>query len=138
MENIFETKVYYSDTDAYGVVWHGHYLRWMEKGRVDFCEQVGFNLVDLKEENIALPVASIDIKYKNSAKLNDNIVVKSVITDVTPLYVVFNQKIYDKNSERIFVDANVKIVTVDNNGKLYRRIPQKLYNAFKDLKNETK
>ena len=38
MKNIFETIIYYADTDAYGVVWHGAYLRWMEKGRCDFSE----------------------------------------------------------------------------------------------------
>ena len=41
MKHIFETKVYYADTDAYGVVWHGTYLRWMEKGRVDLCDMLG-------------------------------------------------------------------------------------------------
>ena len=25
-----EVRVYYADTDAYQVVWHGAYLRWME------------------------------------------------------------------------------------------------------------
>ena len=34
MKNILEEKVYYADTDAYGVVWHGTYLRWMEKGKL--------------------------------------------------------------------------------------------------------
>ena len=47
MKNIFEQKIYYADTDAYGVVWHGAYLRWLEKGRCDFSEELGFNLAEL-------------------------------------------------------------------------------------------
>lgn len=41
-------KVYYADTDAYGVVWHGAYLRWLEAARVELCEAMGLNLIDLK------------------------------------------------------------------------------------------
>jgi len=48
MKHIFEQQVFYSDTDAYGVVWHGSYLRWLEMGRVCFCEQLGLSLVELK------------------------------------------------------------------------------------------
>lgn len=133
MEHVFETKVYYQDTDAYGVVWHGHYLRWLEKGRIDFCDELGFNLVELEKEDIVLPVANIDIKYKNSARLNDNLVIISKISELKPLYVVFNQKIKDKNSEKVFIDANIKVVAVNNQGKLYRKIPQKLYEVFERL-----
>lgn len=133
MEHKFETKVYYQDTDAYGVVWHGHYLRWMERGRIDFCDELGFNLVELEKEDIVLPVASIDIKYKNSAKLNDDLIVVSKIAELKPLYVVFNQKIVDKNSDKVFIDANIKVVAVNNQGKLYRKFPQKLYDAFAGL-----
>ena len=41
MKNIFEQKVSYCDTDAYGVVWHGSYLRWLEIGRMYFCDDIG-------------------------------------------------------------------------------------------------
>ena len=131
MEHRFETKVYYSDTDAYGVVWHGAYLRWLEKGRIDFCEQRGFNLVDLKNDDIVLPVASLDIKYKVPAKLNDDLVIKTEVFEITPLYITFCQKIYDKDLKTLFIEAKVKVVAVNNDGKLYRRMPSKLYEAFK-------
>ena len=36
MKHTDELRVYYADTDAYGVVWHGAYLRWLEAG-IDAC-----------------------------------------------------------------------------------------------------
>ena len=58
MEHTFEQQVFYSDTDAYGVVWHGSYLRWLEMGRVFYCEQLGLDLISLKENNIVIPVTN--------------------------------------------------------------------------------
>ena len=80
MKHEFTQKVYYADTDAYGVVWHGSYLRWMEKGRVDFCEDLGLNLVTLQEQDIALPVTNMNVRYKSSAKLNDTVVIETSLT----------------------------------------------------------
>lgn len=138
MKHIFEQKVYYSDTDAYGVVWHGSYLRWLEMGRVMLCEMMGHNLVDLEAQSIVLPVVNLNIKYKSSAKLNDEMVIETSIQKFSSLSVTFEQKISDKNSGKVFIEAVVDVVAIDNNGKLYRKMPQILIDAFTDAleKNE--
>ena len=70
MKHTFEQRVFYADTDCYGVVWHGSYLRWLERGRVELCEQLGHSLLKLTEEqDILLPVINMNVKYKMSAKL---------------------------------------------------------------------
>ena len=130
MEHKFEEKVYYSDTDAYGVVWHGSYLRWMEKGRVLFCDELGLNLVDLANNDIVLPVTGINIKYKSSAKLNDEIVVATKVSKITPLSVQFTQTISNKNTGKTFTTAEVDVVAVSETGRLYRRLPDALKNVF--------
>ena len=79
MKHTFEQKVFYSDTDAYGVVWHGAYLRWLEMGRVFWCESAGHNLVDLKNQDIVMPVTNLNIRYKKSARLNDDIIIETTI-----------------------------------------------------------
>lgn len=130
MKNSFEQKIYYADTDAYGVVWHGAYLRWMEKGRCDFCEELGFNLVELVKQDIALPVANMNVKFKASAKLNDLLVVETWISKLTPICVTFSQSIKNKNTGVTYILADFDIVAVNNEGKLYRRMPEILKNAL--------
>lgn len=124
MKNIFEQNIYYADTDAYGVVWHGAYLRWMEKGRCDLCEELGFNLVELVNQDIALPVANMNVKFKASAKLNDKLIVETWISKLTPLCATFTQTIKNKLTDKIYIIAEFDIVAVNNEGKLYRRIPE--------------
>lgn len=131
MKNQLEKKVYYSDTDAYGVVWHGSYLRWLEMGRVELSEMLGPNLIELQTQNIALPVVNLNIKYKSSAKLNDEMIIETSINKFNALSVTFEQKIIDKNTKKTFVEALVDVVAIDNSGKLYRKMPQVLQDAFK-------
>ena len=130
MKNIFESKVYYSDTDAYGVVWHGSYLRWMEAGRIELCESMGHNLVELQEKDITLPVVNLNVRYKSAAKLNDEVIIETSIKKYNPLSVTFEQKIYTKADKRLCISAEVTVVAVSNAGKLYRKMPDILVEMF--------
>lgn len=130
MIHTFEQKVYFSDTDNYGVVWHGSYLRWMEMGRVDFCSALGYTLKELEGMDILLPVSSINIKYKSSAKLEDIVVVETQVSEFRGLTATFKQTIKSKETGQVFITADVVIVAVHSDGKLYRRIPEPLYSLF--------
>lgn len=133
MKHIFEQKVFYSDTDAYGVVWHGSYLRWLEMGRVGVCEMLGHNLIDLKEKDIVLPVVNLNVKYKMSAKLNDVVVTETEISEFNGFTVKFKQIIRSKETGKVCIDAEVSVVAIDNNGKLYRKIPEVLAKSFDEV-----
>lgn len=130
MKHILEQKVYYADTDAYGVVWHGTYLRWLEMARVEFCETMGHTLVELEAQDIVMPVVNVNVRYKSSAKLNDEIIIETFIQKFNPLSVKFNQKISDKHSGKVFIEAVIDVVAINKAGKLYRRMPQVLTDMF--------
>ena len=133
MKHTFEQKVYYSDTDAYGVVWHGSYLRWLEMGRVEYCEDLGLNLIELEKQDIVMPVTNMNIRYKASGRLNDIFVVDTWIKKITPVTVVFEQTIKNKDSGKLFIQAEFEVVAIRNNGSLHRRMPEVLKNAFEKV-----
>ena len=131
MENIFKEKVYYGDTDAYGVVWHGAYLRWMEKGRVLLCESLGIDFEDLKNnKDVVMPVSSLNIRYKSPAKIGEEISVRTTISKITPISVSFHQTISNAETGQVHTDAELTGVAVNNAGKLYRRFPEVIKDVF--------
>ena len=131
MKHIFEQKVFYSDTDAYGVVWHGSYLRWLEMGRVGLCEMMGHSLLDLVENHdIVMPVVSLNIKYKMSAKLDDDMIIETEISEFKGFTVTFKQSIRSKVNLKPYLEAEVVVVAVNNDGKLYRKMPEVLAKSF--------
>ena len=133
MKHTFEQKVYYSDTDAYGVVWHGSYLRWLEMGRVELCEMLGHNVLELEGNDIVMPVTNMNIRYKASGKLNDVVIVETWIKKITPVTVVFEQTIKNKESGKLFIQAEFEVVAIHNDGKMYRRMPDILKESFEKV-----
>ena len=130
MKHIFEQKVFYSDTDAYGVVWHGSYLRWLEMGRVELCAMMGHSIAELTAQDILLPVVNINLKYKASARMEDVLVIETEISEFKGFTVTFKQCIKSKETGKIFIEADVVVVAIHEDGKLYRRMPDVIAKSF--------
>ena len=101
MENVQNIRVMYSDTDAYGVIWHGAYVKWFEVARVEFIEKLGFDIEFFDENNIAFPVVDMDVRYKSSGFLYENIEIKTTIKELRPMYISFEHKVYEKKSQTL-------------------------------------
>ncbi len=123
-------RVYYHDTDSYGVVWHGDYVKWLEEGRVELCELLGLNLEDLESQGITFPVVDMHIRYKQSAFMNDRLVVETEISELKPMSVTFSHVIKNHKTDKVNLTAETTIVAVDKTGKLIKRLPENIYNAF--------
>ena len=131
MEFTQEIRVLYSDTDAYGVVWHGAYTKWFEAARVGLVEDLGLPLEDLEANGILFPVVEMNIRYKSSAKMNEKIVIKTNIAELKPLSVTFEHKVYEQKTNTLRVIAHTTIVVIDSKtGKMFRRMPEELYSKF--------
>ncbi len=130
MEHIQEIRVLYSDTDSYGVVWHGAYTKWFEAARVEYCEKIGLDIAELESQNIVFPVVELNIRYKSSALMNERIVIKTIISELTPLRVTFEHKVYKKDTDILRVVAHSTIVSVNGKEKKMMKLPENLYKAF--------
>ena len=101
MKHEFKQKVFYSDTDAYGVVWHGSYLRWLEMGRVELCEKAGYSLTKLYEANVTLPVVDLNVRYKSPARLEEEILVTTELKETSRLSMTFLQRVYNASDTKV-------------------------------------
>ena len=136
MENIQNIRVLYSDTDAYGVIWHGAYVKWFEAARVEFIEKLGFDIEFFEKNNIAFPVVYMDIRYKSSGFLYEYIEIKTTIKELKPMYISFEHKVYEKKSQALRVIGHTSIVPLDTKtGRMLRKMPVELYSKLQEILN---
>ena len=131
MKHYFEVEVYYADTDCYGVVWHGTYVRYCEQARTDFVAKLYKGMKYFEDNNIATPIVNLNIKYKNFAKIHDVLVIETTVEKITPLRATMLQKITNKITGEDVAEATIDFVCTDNNGKLYRKMPQEMVDMLK-------
>lgn len=130
MKYITEAQVMYADTDAYKVVWHGNYLRWFEGARYGFCKQIGIDLEELENNGICFPVVDIHIQYKAPAKIFEEIIVETELSEVKTRTITFHQVIKNKKSGVTLITADVIVVAVNTNTAKLIKMNEDLYKAF--------
>tara|TARA_Y100001970_G_scaffold178969_1_gene217856 strand:- start:425 stop:820 length:396 start_codon:yes stop_codon:yes gene_type:complete len=123
----YNTRIYYEDTDAGGVVYYANYLKFLERARSEAIYSLGLsNKEILNKENVIIIVKSCNIEYKKPAKFEDKIEIISKITEVKNSSFNMNQVI--KKKLDIISEADVVLVTVNKKGK-----PVRIPNILKKL-----
>lgn len=68
-----EVEVGFNDVDMVGVVWHGHYLRYIENARWALMNQLGYGLERMVESGFAWPIIELHAKYISPARFGDRL-----------------------------------------------------------------
>ncbi len=111
-EHQVQIRVRYSETDQMGVVYHGNYLPYFEIGRVEWLRNKGISYKSLEESGIALPIASLTLNYKKSAKYDDLLTVKTKFKKYSGVKIEFDCEIFNESGE-LLTNAYFLLVFVD-------------------------
>src|SRR5438552_3931101 len=117
-------RVRYAETDKMGVVYHANYLVWFEIGRTEFCRARGFSYRDLEEdENAFLVVAESYCRYKAPAYYDDELIVRTHITELRRRSLRFGYEIVRVSDGVVIAEGETGHVVTDATGRV-RTLPQ--------------
>ena len=113
-----EFRVYLEDTDAQGIVYHGNYLRFFERGRSEVLETLGVSVAEAARPDCRLVVYEMRLRFRRPAFLGEKIEVTTLMERSSEYRLVFRQQIRRKGETEILVSAEVDIVAIDETGAL--------------------
>lgn len=111
-EHEIQVRVRYSETDQMGVVYHGNYVPYFEMGRVEWLRNKGVSYKSMEDRGIALPIVSMNINYKKSARYDDLLTVKTTFKSQTSVKIEFDCEIRNEESELLTI-AHFILVFLD-------------------------
>ncbi|MCF6140434.1 acyl-CoA thioesterase [Flavobacterium sp. K77] len=94
-----EVRVRYSETDQMGVVYHGNYIPYFEIGRVEWLRNKGISYKEMEKSGIALPIVSMNINYKKSARYDELLKVHTTFKSQSSVKIEFDCEIYNEGGE---------------------------------------
>jgi len=124
-----QLRVYYQDTDAGGVVFHGQYFAFMERARTEMLNALGYDLARFAESHgVLFMVHSLTATFHTPARLNELISVSAEVAKMRRASLVFRQRI--ERGTELLVEGEVTIALVDRVRLKPARMPQELKNAL--------
>jgi len=116
-------RVYFEDTDFSGLVYHGSYIRWCERGRSDFLRLIGNDHRALIEgtagrEPAAFVVRRMALEFLKPARIDEVLEVTTRVKQTTAATLTLDQRI-SRGATELFT-AEVTVVLVSRSGKPLR------------------
>ena len=121
--NEISFRIRYSETDQMGVVYHGNYAQYLELARVEWLRSLGISYKSMEEGGIMLPVISLSIKYLKSAKYDDLVTVKVILTKKPAIRIEFDYEMTNEAGE-LLATANTVLVFMDMKRNRPTKCPQ--------------
>ena len=126
-----KVKVRYGETDQMGVVYHGNYAQFLEIGRIDWLNQLGFSYKKMEEEGVMLPVVNLNTNFKAPAYFDDELTIVTYIEKKPTVKIEFNYKVYNQNKELITTGSTI-LVFVSTETRRPIKCPVDLLNAIEN------
>ena len=106
-----------------GVVYYAHYLVWFEVGRTDLLRHRGWSYRDLEQEGFLLPVLEAHCEYRQPAKYDDEIEVRTTACLLSPVRVRFEYELVRLGDDRLLAGGHTVHAVLDLSGRP-KRLPE--------------
>lgn len=121
--NRTEVPVRFSEVDALGIVWHGHYLKFFEDGREAFGKQYELGYLDIHQQQFVVPLINLNIDFKRTVKYGDTIIIETTYVDSPAAKIIFNYKLYRSSDNALVATGESTQVFMDLKQELYITLP---------------
>ena len=88
-----QIRVRYAETDQMGVVYHANYIIWLEIGRTQLIQDLGFTYAGMEADGYLSPVTDVSIQYKAALRYGQKAIVRTWIEDHDRLRTTYGYEI---------------------------------------------
>jgi len=69
------------DIDSMDIVWHGHYVKYLELARCALLDKFDYGYVRMRESGYGWPIVDLRLKYVRPATFNQPLIVRAEIVE---------------------------------------------------------
>jgi acyl-CoA thioester hydrolase len=124
-EFFYQHRVRYRECDPMGIVYHSHYLDYFEVARTEALRAFGYSYREMEDNGVIMPVVDVTIKYREGAKYDDLLDIRTVMTlSSSQTRVQFDYEVSRTAETGILVTGEVTLCFFDVARKRPIRAPQ--------------
>jgi acyl-CoA thioester hydrolase len=123
-------RVRYAETDTMGVVYYANYFVWFEIGRTELLRGSGWSYKDMELEGFSLPVIEAHCEYRQPARYDDDLEIRTTGALVSPVRLRFDYEIARPPDSPALVNGYTVHATLDRTGRPCR-LPARALDLFR-------
>jgi acyl-CoA thioester hydrolase len=120
---MWETRIYYGDTDAGGVIYYANYLKYFEKSWFEYLAARGLSLSEWQEKGIYFIIKRVEVDFIASARYGETIQVHTEVSEKTGASFTFHHRVILEDNGKLLAEGKNQMVCINKEGKP-RRLPE--------------
>lgn len=109
-------KPAFHDLDPMAIVWHGHYVKYLELARCALLQQFDYDYEQMAESGYMWPIVDMRVKYVRSIEHHQTVLVRATMVE-WEFRLKIDYLIIDSKSNEILTKAQTIQVAVDRASK---------------------
>ena len=128
-----EILVPFFDVDSMNVVWHGHYVKYLEVARCALLDKIGHNYSAMSDSGYAWPVIDLQLRYVRGAVFGQKLNVRANLVEWENRLKI-NYLISDlKTGERLTRAVSVQVAVNMHNREMQLASPKVFTDAVERM-----
>ncbi len=127
----YRHRVRYRECDPMGVVYHTHYIDYLEEARTEALRDIGLPYKRIEELGIMMPVVDLAVRYFSPARYDDVVVVNTIFDDQKPgASVKIRYEVHRESNGDQLLTGHVTLCFINRETGRPTRAPKILLDAF--------
>ncbi len=128
-------EIPFFDVDAMHIMWHGHYVKYLEMARCAFLEEINYTYDVMKHYGYGWPIVQLNLKYVKPALFRQKIRVNLALVEYESC-IRIDYTIVDLNSGQKLTQASTTQVAVAiESGEMQLQTPQSWRSAVENYRD---
>ena len=111
-----EVEVHFYDVDSINMVWHGHYVKYLEQAREAFGHQYGMAYLDVYAAGYTTPIVDMHIRYKQIAHFEDKLRVEICYVPCRSAKIIYDYTIFNQADGSVVAEAQTTQLFMTHEG----------------------
>ena len=117
-------QVAFHDVDLAQVMWHGHYLRYLENARWALMRRLDFDLATMLASGFLWPIVDLRVKYVRTASFEDRLNVRASLVEWEQRMVINYLVTDERDGGRIARAQTTQVAVRADNKELQLTLPR--------------
>lgn len=125
-----EITVPFFDVDSINVVWHGHYVKYLEIARCALLDMLGHNYLDMKASGYVWPIIDVQLRYIQAARFGQKLRVRAELVEWQNRLKIHYLISDAQTGERLTRASTVQVAVNLADGEMQLASPQAMVDAI--------
>jgi len=110
LKELYTQRVRFDEVDALGIVWHGHYVKYLEDGREAWGRKYGLTYMGMYHtEGFSVPVVDLKMKYKRPLKYEEHFTIETWFVPCDAAKLILRYRILNERSEEVLEAESMQV-----------------------------